>query len=72
MLANHTDDVCFTSSWEDMNVAIDPTDLRDPTDLCGPKYMISFKWLNQLLQDLFGVFSEKLMMLDCGLLKQGY
>lgn len=54
------EDVCFTFSWEDMNVMNYPTELR------GRTFTVRFEWLNELLQDLFGVFPEMPTMQDTG------
>lgn len=45
-------DVCFTFSWEDMDMEDYPVELRD----C--KFTIRFEWLNELLQRHFGVFKS--------------
>lgn len=43
-------DVCFSFSWDDMNVVDYPVELRD----C--KFTIRFEWLDALLYRAFGVF----------------
>lgn len=43
-------DVCFSFSWDDMNVEDYPAELR------GCTYTIRFEWLNGLLHRHFGVF----------------
>lgn len=51
-------DVCFSFSWDDMNVANYPAELQDR------KFTVRFEWLNELLQSHFGVLRGLPTMLD--------